>query len=143
MMDAIEFDGLVTDGKIPIEMSLAIRDVIRRFEGKRIKVTLAKYKRQRSRRQNAYYWGVIIVHIFDMFVEYGNDVSKDDVHQFLKSEVGKLYKEIEGPGGEVHTIIRSSTELSTSEWEDFTEKCRAWAASMGRIIPMPNEMVVS
>ncbi len=142
-MDSVEFDGLVKDGKIPHEMSIAIRDVICRFEGKRIKVTLSKFKRQRSRRQNAYYWGVIVVHVFDMFVEHGNDVSKDDVHQFLKSEIGKLYKEIEGPGGEVHTIIRSSTELSTVEWEDYTEKCRAWAASIGRQIPLPNEMVTS
>jgi hypothetical protein len=142
-MDAIEFDGIVKDGKIPHEMSLAIRDVIRRFEGKRLKVTIAKYKRQRSRRQNAYYWGVIVEHVFDMFVEYGNDVTKEDVHQYLKEHIGKLFKEIEGPGGEIKTIIRSSTELSTIEWEDYCERCRAWSAELGRVIPLPNEMAVS
>ncbi len=142
-MDAIEFDGVVKDGKIPHEMSLAIRDVIRRFEGKRLKVTIAKYKRQRSHRQNAYYWGVVIPYVLDMFIEYGNDVTKDDCHAYLKQHVGKLFKEVEGPGGEIQTIVRSSTELSTGEWEDFMEKIRAWSAGVGLQIPLPNEMVIS
>ncbi len=142
-MDAIEFDGLVKDGKIPHEMSLAIRDVIRRFEGKRVKVTIGKFKRQRSRRQNAYYWGVVLKYVHEMFLEFGNDVSSDDTHEYLKEHIGKLFKDIEGPGGEIRTIVRSSTELSTSEWEDFMEKIRAWAASVGLQIPLPNEMVTS
>ncbi len=142
-MDSIEFDGIVKDGRIPLEMSKAIGAVIRRFEGKRLKITVAKYKRQRSHQQNSYYWGVIVAHVHDMFLEYGNDLTKDDIHSFLKSEVGKLFKEIEGPGGEIHTIVRSSTELSTTEWEDYTEKCRAWAAGVGLQIPLPNEMVTS
>jgi hypothetical protein len=111
-------------------MSLAIRDVIRKFEGKRIKVTLANY-----------YWGVVLKYVHEMFLEYGNDVSSDDCHEFLKEHVGKLFKEIEGPGGEIRTIVRSSTELSTSEWEDYMEKIRAWSASVGLQIPLPNEMV--
>ncbi len=138
--EKLEFHTQVSHGKIPREISEEIRDVIRRMEGKKITITVSKYRRKRSIWQNRYYWGVVIQYVTKMFEDEGNVITEEEVHDFLKSTVGKLYRTVVDPAGEVHQTLKSSTELDTREWEDYMEQVRAWAAAMGTVIPLPNEL---
>lgn len=136
---ALEYVGLVVDGKLPAEVSRRISTAIRLMEGKRLRVILAEVKRTRSNNQNAYMWGVVYPPIVQMFREAGNNVDAEDVHSYLKEHVGKLKQVLVSPDGEVFTAVGSTAKLSTQEFEVYLEKVRAWAAEMGCEIPLPNE----
>lgn len=137
---ALEFSGQVTCGRLPAAVSEKIAAVIRRMDGKRLVISVREQKRRRSLNQNAYYWGVVVELVTQMFVEAGNSISRDDVHDFLKQHVGKLEREIHTPDGEVVTTLGSTAALTTQEFEVYLEKIRAWAAEFGLVIPLPGEV---
>ena len=96
-------------------------------------------KKYRSVFQNSYYWGIVIPIVVNLFNENGNNVDADQVHEFLKAEVGKLNQKLILPDGEIKDVTISSAKLKTMEFEDYLAKIRAWAAEWGCIVPMPNE----
>ncbi len=137
------FESVVTHGRFDPMVADSIRELLKRMEGKRLRLKISPWTRQRSARQNRYYWGVVIAYIWNMFVENGNDVTREEVHDFMKLTCGKtmLTLEVVDPQGEVHQSIKSSTKLNTKEWEQYMLACREWAARMGLQIPEPNEVM--
>jgi len=128
------------DGRVPQDVSIGVRDAVRRMLGKQLVLSLKEYRNTRSNRQNAYYWGVLVSRITDVMREAGNDMDSEDVHSYLKREIGKLNRVAVLPSGEVIKIPGSTARLNTKEFEDYTEKIRAWSASvLGIILPLPNE----
>lgn len=92
----------------------------------------------RSSPENRYYWAVVIEMVWGMFTEFGNDLSKEEVNNYLKVHVGKLFKDVHDKNGEVKKTLRSSSDLTTVEFEDYMSKIRSWASTMGCFIPEPN-----
>ena len=136
---AIEFVAQVLNGRLPREIERQIDGCIGRCNGKWVKVSLEERKRRRSPNQNAYYWGVVVQHVLDMFLAAGNQVDADQVHDYLRAHVGKLTAPVVDPNGEMRNVLRSSTSLNTMEFEAYLEAIRAWAAGFGFQIPLPNE----
>jgi len=104
-----------------------------------VKLTVAKFERTRSNRQNRWLWGVAYQLLAD---HTGHD--KDEIHEWVKDAIG-LRKEIryKDADGKEHTqfIIRSTTEYSTSEMKTFMEMLQQWAVSeLGVVVPDPNEV---
>jgi hypothetical protein len=146
MPDIFEQSCIVTDGRIPIEVSKAVSAALRRVEnGKRVVISLRKHVNRRSDKQNRAYWGIIVPRVLEMFTDAGNDTTKEEIHEYLKEHVGgpMFARVLIDPDGKRRPVVRSSTTLTTVEWEDFMEKIRAWAAERGLILPMPNEDVVA
>ena len=129
----------VYNGKLSDQARQMIMQALRSMEGKQIEIVVKEKKKKRSLSQNAFYWGCVIPAITNMFRDYGNNVDNEQVHEFLKSEVGKMNQTIMLPDGEVKEICGSSAALKTMEFENYLTKVRAWAAEWGVIIPMPNE----
>jgi hypothetical protein len=140
----LELSCQVVNGRLPRQVSEAVGAAIRRCEGKRIVVSLREQKRTRSNPQNRFYWGVVIPAVLDMFVEAGNDTNPEEVHSFLKEQVGGsvCVKVLLTPDGKRRPVLRSSADLSTQEFEDYLERIRVWAAEIGTIIPLPNEDLI-
>jgi hypothetical protein len=89
--------------------------------------------------QNRYYWGVIVDLIHRQLVSDGWEVSKEDVHEMLKVKfaIKEIFNEATG---EVMQSIRSTTEMSTTEFDSYNEDCKKWAAeTLDLYIPDPNE----
>lgn len=108
--------------------------------GKRIVISVEKWRKKRSNSQNAYYWAVVVKSIHNAFTEAGNDVSEKEVHAFLKSEVGKLNKILVLPTGEVRELEGTTTDMSTGDFMEYVEKCVFWAMeTLALTIPLPNE----
>jgi hypothetical protein len=126
-------------GHLPGQVRRELDDLVRALAGKRIRIKLALYRKQRSTNQNAYLWGVVYPPIVAMFREAGNGVDAEDIHSYLKEHVGKLKQVFVTPDGEVLTGPGSTAKLSTVEMEVYLEKVRAWAAEHGVGIPLPNE----
>jgi hypothetical protein len=142
--NVLEMSCTVTNGRIPRQVSEAVGAAIRRCEGKRLTISLREQKRTRSSNQNRYYWGCVIPAVLEMFVEAGNDTNPEEVHSFLKEQVGGsiCVKVLLTPDGKRRPVLRSSADLSTQEFEDFLERVRVWAAEMGTIISLPNEDLI-
>lgn len=92
-------------------------------------IEIVKSKRKRSLNQNKYYWGVVLK-VISMHTGY----TSDEVHQ----ELAKMFLSYDNNGKQ---FVRSTTKLTTWEFEQYLDKCRAWAQKeMDCHIPMPNEI---
>lgn len=95
-----------------------------------VEVFVRELKRRRSDRQNRYYWGVVVALLAEYF-----GYSREEMHEALKMKF--LRKE---PPDKPATV-RSTTDLSTQEFEDYLEEVRQWAAEFyGIDIPLPDEV---
>lgn len=127
------------DGTLADFTKKAISELIAKMAGKKLKITIAVYKRKRSNPQNAFYFGVIVPLVRQMFLDAGNDITSDEAHYFIKKEVWRHVKTIVLPDGKTKEVVDTSTKLTTAEWENFMEKTRAWAAEFDLMLPFPNE----
>lgn len=95
-----------------------------------VEVVVRPPRKPRSNSENRYYWGVIIKLISDHTGSWPEDIHYEFKRRFLR--VG---------GDDRFPVLRSTTELSTTEAEDYYTKCRVYASSeLGILIPLPNEI---
>jgi hypothetical protein len=119
-----------------------ILDVIASFEGKEIEIIFQKKKKTRSNPQNAYYFGVIVILMCEAVrTEWGELWPRDKAHEFLKSQF--LFTERwNEETGEVIKIPKSTTECTTTEFEDYLLKCRQFLQDWFNVTaPLPNEQI--
>ena len=136
---SIQFFSKVEGGHLSPGCRQSIATALKSLDGKFAKITIEERKKNRSLNQNNFYWGVVIPTIVNMFNEHGNNVDAEQVHEFLKDEVGKLSQVVVLPDGETKKISGSSAILKTMQFEDYLTKIRSWAAEWGVMIPFPNE----
>lgn len=135
MLNQTRFKATITKGKFiydePSKSVLAFK--IKKLEGKEVWVSLSQKTKNRSNNQNAYYWGVVIQILVDWS---GEDNVKDENNQihyylsslFLTDNLGKIPR------------IKSTTSLTTVEFEQYLEKVRQWAFSNFNVhIPLPEK----
>ena len=114
-------------------------NALQHFAGKSITVTVERKTRVRTLPQNSYYWGCLITNIHLQLISDGWEVTQQQVHEMLKAKylLAERYNE---KTGEVMQIIRSTTEISTVEHNQYCEDVRRWAAeTLGMNLPEPNE----
>lgn len=137
-MTSLEFTGEVHHGHLPPPMRMGIKTALERMEGKSITVKISRARKQRSKNQNDYYWGVVVPKAKEVFLLAGDIVGDDYAHEFMKMELGGM-KVISNLTGQ--WIPTSSTEASTISWEEWMTNIRKWAAENGVQIPEPNEAI--
>jgi len=114
---------------------------IKMFAGKQVVITVEKKKHKRSTQQNNYYRGVIVPMVRDALRENGYEIlTMNDAHEVCRALFLKC--DIANNNGEFVTIIRSTTDLSTSEMMEYHAKIQQWAAEYLSInIPDPNQQL--
>lgn len=124
------FEGTIKNGRVKLKHIDAFNNLVASFqEGSQVRISIGRFKHNRSENQNRYYWGVV-VHILAEHLGY----FPEEMHEalklhFLKKEANPL------------PTVRSTTSLDTAEFEDYLEKVRMWAMTEHEVkIPMPNEM---
>lgn len=140
-MKSFEIVTDVKNGSFSRNMN-RIREAIRSYEGKTITLTIKVKRKQRSVKQNSYYWAVIVV-IWRKIIqdEWGEFYSAADTHEFLKYNCNYVEK-VNTDTGEVIRASKSTKENSTSEQEDFHLAARQLAETMFNvIIPLPEEQI--
>lgn len=133
----VEENGVPT---LKITNRKAFLEHLRTFIGCEIVITIEKKKRKRSELQNAYYHGVILpcvrMGLKDMgFQEYRTNEQVHDLlkYRFLKTDSANEH-------GQFIERIKSTTELSTSEFMDFIAEIQQFSAEFLNIsIPEPNK----
>lgn len=105
---------------------------------KRWSVKVGPYRNQRSLEQQGYYRGVVLLTIKNWYYESrGIAVSEDAIHEELKG-VYVPYVTEQGMYGEIK-LYKSTTKLTTKEFNDMFEKIWADFAQMGCYIPSPDK----
>lgn len=127
------FYGRIENGRLILDEKDAFTSFVSKWEGKEIALSIKKSASTRTNAENRYYWGVIVNMVA---AEVG--IIPDDAHELLKGLFLKVGVEHEGKRYE---IVRSTSSLSVSEFEDYAEKCRQWSAvELDCPIPLPNEV---
>lgn len=108
------------------------------FKGIYVSIKIEPVGKKRSDLQNAYYWGVVIKDITNAINNEGNNYSNSQVHELLKSELG--FHDLIGISTFQKEVVRSTTKYTTKEFEDYLERCRAWAVDVLNIdIQLPKK----
>lgn len=105
-------------------------------------ITIEKAKKKRSLNQNRYYFGVVLPILLFNFREMGfNELQNvEQVHDIVK--VKFLTETMANENGEFLQRIKSTTELSTSQFMDFIAEIQQWASEQFNItIPDPNQVL--
>lgn len=129
--------GEVKGGKLVIPTvpwSIAMRE----FEGRRVVVEIDKEKANRTLRQNARYWSLIVPLAGDLLSKTRDvPLSKESVHYVLKSAF--LGTE-ETPLG---MVPMDSRTLTTAQFAMYCDRVAVWLAENGYAVPEPGEAVTA
>ena len=124
----IAFMGKSEKGIVVLDDEKGFTEHIKSLDGKFIQLVVRRYRTNRSNNQNKYYWGVVIKILGD---ELG--YMPDEMHEALK---WKFLRK----GGKLETV-KSTSSLTTIEFEEYLELIRIWALRDLEIaIPLPNEV---
>jgi hypothetical protein len=116
-------------------LSCALAD----FEGKDVTITIARKKKTRSNEQNRFYWGALLPIVQAAFRDIGHILTQEETHLMLRAKFLNVALPI-GEDGLFIDHIRSTTELSTTEFMEYIESIRWWCyENLGVTIPEPNE----
>lgn len=96
-----------------------IKDAIETFEGKQVVIKIEKFKKKRSTQQNRFYYGVIIPIVQNCLKEAGHIMTSESTHDLIKLKFLKETLFVNETTGEVIERIKSTTELSTSQFIDL------------------------
>ncbi|WP_077417955.1 hypothetical protein [Chryseobacterium sp. JV274] len=141
-MKSIEIDTRISEGQFRINKDL-IRNAIKQFEGKDIKIVFKRKYKKRSNNENAFYWGVWIPILQRAILDtWGEIRDANDVHEIIKLNCNYEEKINEDTGSFIR-VPKSSTELNTYEWEfEFKQKIRQFALEFFNVtLPEPNEQL--
>lgn len=126
--------GKIQNQKVVLNNESRYSENLKGLEGKEIELTIKEYKKERSRFQNRYYFGVVLKIIADYT---GHDV--EELHEVLKVMFLST-KDVE-MSGDIYSIPQSTTKLNTKEFEEYLERIRRWALMDLEVqIPLPNEV---
>lgn len=95
------------------------------------KLQIQTIRRTRSLNENSYYWGVVVKMLADELGYLPEEMHDALRIKFLTIHTDKL------------PSIKTTTKLTTSEFEEYLSKIRTWSSlELGVLIPMPNEVIL-
>jgi hypothetical protein len=117
-----------------------IKDAIATFEGKQIVIKIEKAKKKRSTQQNRFYYGIIIPIVQNCLKEAGHIMTNESTHDLIKLKFLKEALFVNEETGEVIERIKSTTELSTSQFMDLLAEINNFTFEyFGVSLPSPND----
>lgn len=117
-----------------------IKDAIQTFEGKQIVIKIEKAKKKRSTQQNRFYYGVIIPIVQNCLKDAGHIMTNESTHDLIKLKFLKEALFVNEETGEVIERIKSTTELSTSQFMNLMAEINNFTFEyFGVSLPSPNE----
>jgi hypothetical protein len=124
------FTAKVENGLLQLSNAQKLFDYLKTINNQTVEVIICKPKTKRSDQQNRYYWSVVLELLSK---ELGYD--QDEMHEILK------YKFLQSHAMGM-PYVKSTTKLSTGEFEDYLSKIKRWSAEFLHIvIPDPNEAI--
>lgn len=130
----LTYFGKVTDGKLNLRNRKQLAEELKQFEGKDVEITIDRKRSKRSDNQNRYWWMCMTL-LSEHFGYSKNEMHEIAKYMFLKAE------KVDEKSGEIFEYLRSSTELTKTEFASMTDNLIRWAAEHGVVLPLPNEQI--
>lgn len=131
----------VKNGKL-IRNRNQLSEVIASYEGQEISITVEKRKIKRSNPQNRYLWGICYPILQNCLKESGNVFNIDMVHELMRLRFLKDVVMVNEDTGEILDRVKSTTELSTIEFNTYTDNIKQFALEFfNTVIPEPNSEI--
>ena len=129
------FNASIRKGKLLFNNQEGFDRYLLRLNDKSVEVVVRLPRKDRSIDENAYYWKVVVG-----LISEHTGYTPDETHEFLKL---KFLSKIIVMAGKDERIPRSSTSLSTLEWEKWMTEIREWAAQeLSLVIPEPERVEI-
>lgn len=129
----IKFAATVKDGELVILNKRNLAQHLAQFEENTpLDLTVTRHRKDRSLSQNGYYWGVVLKTISEHTGHTEEELHEVFKRMFLPPKV-VTYRDKQ------LRIPASTTEASTLEFTDYIEHIRAEVATMGIIVPDPDQ----
>jgi len=129
----IEFTGYTKDGNVFFRNQKQISKDILQSGWSEFEVTICKKSKHRSTQQNRWWWACI--NVLSNHLGY----SKDQMHEICKFKFLK-HELVDEKTGEVFEYLKSTTELTTTEFSTLIESLIQWSAeTFNCVLPYPNE----
>lgn len=111
-------------------------DQVRHLSGM-FKVSIARHRRGRSLRQNAYYWAVVMPAICQGFAEaWGQQVGPDEAHELCPQWFLSRPLVDQATGEQMGVIPGHSSKLDVAEFQNYLERISRFAAErLGVVVP--------
>jgi len=138
----LNFRGIVNEqGQLHIYNRNDFDEQVKMFTGKKVVISLENQIKKRSLSQNAYYWYIAIPVAQKGLIDVGYKISTEETHEYLRNKF--LLKElVNEETGEILKSIKSTTELSTSQFMDYIAEIQQFCSEYLNIyLPSPNEQV--
>ena len=139
-MKSFEIETRIEGGKFRQNNAL-IKDAVKLFEGANVKLSIRKRYKKRSENQNDFYWAVWVP-IFQKLImdEWQEFKTPNEIHELLKQNCNYAEK-VSETTGEILKVSKSTTGLSTYEWEkEFKPKVKQFAFDFFHVaLPEPNQ----
>ena len=143
-MQEMIFKASVVNGKVNIAQKSLFNNIIKSYEGKDIRLKVAKWYKPRSLPQNKYYFGVLIPQVIDALVNNGierHELSTEIVHDLLKMKF--LKKDFVSNDGEVIEYVVGTSKLTTEEFNIYIDDIIRWCAdTLSYVAYLPNEQAM-
>lgn len=139
-MEKLELYGSIDEkGALSIHNRQRLLEWARRYPGKNVVIKFERKGSKRSSPQNRYYWGIVIKEITLRLRELGHQwLTDEDVHDMMKLKFN--YEQIVSDQGEVLELPKSTTTLTKTQFAEYVDNIRMWAAGFLSInIPDPNQ----
>jgi hypothetical protein len=136
-MPAQVYHGVMEKGKLRADLFL---EALRSIEGP-VRLTVERDRPKRSSPQNRYYHGVVLHLIWKGMRDMGAEVSKAEVHEYLKMRFNAVELVNEGTA-EVIALPGSTTKLDTGDFSAYVDRCVRFAQEFLNVtIPEAGEQV--
>ncbi len=139
-MEKLELYGSIDEkGALSIHNRQRLLEWARQYPGKNVVIKFERKGSKRSSPQNRYYWGIVIKEITLRLRELGHQwLTDEDVHDMMKLKFN--YEQIVSEQGEVLELPKSTTTLTKTQFAEYVDNIRQWAAGFLSInIPDPNQ----
>lgn len=120
--------GNVEEGKLKLVQPDLFKRYLHSLRGE-IELIVRKWKKRRTDNQNKYYWGVVIPILCESL-----GYSDEEMHEALK------WKFLRNRDKEKLPTVKSTSGLSTIEFNNYINEIVRWSAQEGIIIPDPNQV---
>lgn len=126
-MNKIELPAKIDRGKLNLNRE-HFSNALRGLPDGQYWIVLKEHKRDRSDPQNRYYWGCVIALISEW-----TGYTPEEAHEAMKMKFLRAHEDTDIP------TVKSTTKLSTAEFEAYCESIRRFAAEHQVVIPEPNQ----
>ena len=128
---------LIVDMSSDREKRLIV-DKVRTLQGV-WRIAFTRHRPRRTDRQNRYYWPCFVQPFAEFLREQGEEMTDDGAHMLMRAKFLHQTVKDRRTGKMIGATIRSTTELTTVEFNDYLDRCAHWLLDMFRIeVPDPD-----